>query len=404
MQNIKNETGLLSSFLHSLLIPGNSESGATWISGPHKFWVKYEGDAILAASPEEANAFELSFGFVDLFNPSKPTVLFFSGNGGRINERFSEMRRYCNVVTFNYLKYGCAHRAVYRYMGGKLSLSNLVQQSEVLLKNLEALLRSSQYYGRKYNRSNDLVLYGKSLGGMVSTKLAAKLEESGERCAKLITLVAPPNMKYAARTLLNRSRGAHLIFVACALLLLGTVTGALYGIIRGAISDDQSRWITVACSITLCLALCIAVLKAVICITVVQYGSKIGITQDEIDALNDTPVSVIVSDGDIFYEEGDIRETYRDGINADDLERRENVKIAVIPVDNARLRHEYKLSPFLFRAFHALLVHNSDSLYEDTVMGEIRAFVEERRIRKSWWGVTSILPWSHLSSRASNMV
>lgn len=152
----------------------------------------------LCEGAHEEFKYEFKFAVSEDFDRTKATIFYFHVNGGLNEEQiqyFHETLGY-NICCFHFLRYGENN---FPLLEKRLTikLEHLVQQAEIVLEALEAILKGENYYGADYRREKDLIFIGRSLGSMVAVKLAAKLEKGNNRPAKCIAIVCPVNLHVA---------------------------------------------------------------------------------------------------------------------------------------------------------------------------------------------------------------
>lgn len=117
----------------------------------------------------ESNQHQLSSGSSSLMSTThmfpaskRPTILFFHGNGGNMNHRVYEFKRFLeygfNVCMFDYRGYGSST--------GKPTESGLIKDGVAIYNYVHNVLKI---------HTNDIILVGRSLGGGVATATAEHL-------------------------------------------------------------------------------------------------------------------------------------------------------------------------------------------------------------------------------------
>jgi hypothetical protein len=236
------------------------------------------------------------------FNASKPTVIYFHVNGGFSFDQVDVFKNLgYNVVAFPFYGYGS------NLGDGSLknvNLENLTQQSELIVESLEEKLRGQDYYGNNYDRQKHLTFIGRSLGTLVATKLAAKMEKEGKPIKSVVNLVSIINMNTAIKTCIYRLTAIYipvtLCFLACYMPILHYMINFLiqYYNTRN-VSQGEIIKNTVLASIFFAL---LPTLVGVFC----QEAKSIGISKDDINELKQTNVKFVFVENDVFCNEPDL--------------------------------------------------------------------------------------------------
>lgn len=268
-----------------------------------KFFLNEKGCLLGDASKEELSSSkalierEFSYHIKQEFDPKKKTVLYFHVNGGLDNSQVASLAKDHNIVVFNFLGYGENHHEGLKAQIGGYTIDHLLQQSTIMLKELEAVLMGPQYYGTNYQKQRNLVLAGRSLGTILATKLAASLEEKDERVERVINFVTPVNIKVAAKTLIGHNKS--IILAASAIIYTPYIVYITKTLSRGKTLSKQK--IAVICSFTALLI----ILPAFILIQLIQFfwsAVEIGITHKDIAKLKETPVFIVAPENDLFCD------------------------------------------------------------------------------------------------------
>lgn len=244
-------------------------------------------------SSEPTNKKFIYFFADKIFNKNRPTVVYFHVNGGFYIEQIKALKELdFNIIIFPFYGYG---ENLKDPEISTLTLSLLVQQSEVIIKHLDSILFSPGYYGKYYKREEMLIFVGRSMGTLVTTKLAAKFEIENNPIFKVINIVSLLNMEIAIKTLLYRNP------IILILILIVIISFYVPMSIFLKIKYDNYEIVKL-----LLILLIFFIIIPLILYKLMKDFEKIGITKEDIRKINKTYLKFLFVENDQFCNERDM--------------------------------------------------------------------------------------------------